>query len=65
MGTNKDIMTPKMIAEESGLSLNYVYKKLKDGTIPHRKIGDLYLTTRKSFMDWLAVDNSQVVKSAA
>ena len=48
-----DVITPKEIAERTGLSLNAVYQKLEKGEIPGRKVGSRWLTRRVTFDRWL------------
>ena len=56
MITDKSILTPRDIAEETSSSLRFIYKQLREGAIPHVRLGDKYLIGRKSFEAWLNGD---------
>jgi len=53
MDTKIRVLTPANLREITGLSLRFIYEKLKDGTIPSKKIGDRYLTTEEMLNDFL------------
>jgi excisionase family DNA binding protein len=54
MELQNKVMTPYDVANELHISLPLVYRQLRNGTIPHVKLGDKYLISRSSFEKWLA-----------
>ena len=53
MNSEIQIMTPYELAVVTNSSLRLIYKELKNGTIPHVKLGDKYLISREKFKRWL------------
>jgi excisionase family DNA binding protein len=49
----KTVMQPYDVAKETHLSLRFIYKLMKDGTLPHVKAGDRYLIGREAFLKWV------------
>lgn len=49
-----EIITVKEIAKYLRLSLPTVYRLVRNGTIPHVKIGSRYLIPRDTFLSWVA-----------
>jgi len=47
------VMTPYDVAKETHLSLRFIYKLMKEGTLPHVKAGDRYLIGREAFLNWV------------
>lgn len=47
------VLTPAEVARELRCSVSLVYRQLRQGTIPHVKIGDLYLIPKAAFEGWL------------
>jgi excisionase family DNA binding protein len=47
------VMTPKEISKLTHCSLPFIYKQLRNGVIPNKKLGDKYLISRKAFEIWL------------
>jgi hypothetical protein len=52
------VMSAYDVARETHKSLRFIYKQLKLGNIPHRKLGDTYLIGRQAFLEWVN-SNSQ------
>jgi hypothetical protein len=52
METTIRVLTPQDLHLITGLSLRFLYLKLKDGTIPSKKIGDRYFTTEEMLNDY-------------
>jgi excisionase family DNA binding protein len=44
----KKVLTPEEVARELNVSRNLVYRQLKNGVIPHLKLGDKYLIARST-----------------
>ena len=40
------VLTPEDVARELNVSRNLIYRQLRAGTIPHLKLGTLYLISR-------------------
>jgi excisionase family DNA binding protein len=53
MDNDKSVYTPKEVAEKLGVSLSFVYRKLKDKSIPGIHLGDRWLIPISSFSKWL------------
>jgi excisionase family DNA binding protein len=53
MNSENTVMTPQDVATETHSSLRFIYKQLKEGAIPHIRLGDKYLIGRKVFELWL------------
>ena len=51
---DKDVLSPKEVADWLTLSLPSVYKLLKDGVIGYKKIGKKYLIPRLCIVDFLS-----------
>ena len=51
---DKDVLSPKEVADWLTLSLPSVYKLLKDGVIGCKKIGKKYLIPRLCIVDFLS-----------
>jgi hypothetical protein len=51
------VLTPADLHKITGLSLRFIYKKLGDGTIPNKKIGDRYFLTEKMLAAFLEGKN--------
>ena len=47
-------LTPEMVAVETHLHVNTVYRLLKTNQIPHVKLSRVYLISRVEFEKWLA-----------
>ena len=62
MTEDKSIMSPRDVAKETSSSLRFIYKQLREGVIPHVRLGDKYLIGRKSFEAWLNGDYPQSPK---
>ena len=52
--TNKNILSAKDIAKELGMGLPFVYRELKAGRIPSRKVGDRYFLSREAWVKFLS-----------
>lgn len=50
---NSEMITVREAAGFLRLSLPTVYKLVKDGTIPHVKVGYRYIIPRDQFMAWV------------
>ena len=46
------------IAVDLGVSVNTVYEYLRQGTIPHVKLGKLYIVPRTAYDKWLETAGS-------
>jgi excisionase family DNA binding protein len=59
MGTvsKNKILTPLSIAELTGASLRWVYRQLRNGTIPSRRIGKKFFVSEEAFLKYLAGNN--------
>ena len=53
METTKRVMTPEEVAKELGVSRDLVYRQVRSGAIPSKKVGDLYLIPVAAFEEWL------------
>ncbi len=53
MVTEKIVLTPVEVSKELHISLRFVYKLIRQGTLPHVKIGDKYLIGREAFLKWV------------
>jgi len=49
----KDMLTPKEIAQETGIGVNAVYLLLKKRHLPSISIGDTFLVPRPQYQHWL------------
>jgi len=50
-----DVLTPQEVMEILGIGKNLVYKLLKDGTIPAKRIGDkVYRITKKDLIQYIS-----------
>jgi excisionase family DNA binding protein len=58
--TTETVMTPADLAEETHLSLRFIYQQMKKGVIPNVKVGDRYLIGREAFLRWVNGDIKQV-----
>jgi excisionase family DNA binding protein len=47
-------LTPEMVAAETHLHVNTVYRLLKTNKLPHIKLSRVYLISRVEFEKWLA-----------
>jgi excisionase family DNA binding protein len=54
MDNNKNILSASDIAKELNVGINFVYRYLKAGTIPHVKIGDRYFISRVAFEKFIS-----------
>jgi excisionase family DNA binding protein len=52
----KAAMTPYEVAEQTGVSLQLIYRELRKGNIPNARCGDKYLISREAFRRWLEGD---------
>jgi excisionase family DNA binding protein len=57
MSAERTVYTPKQVAEKLGVSLRFVYRKLKDKSIPGIHLGDRWLIPINSFNKWLNNDD--------
>jgi len=51
---DKDVLSPKDVAEILCICKPSVYKLLKDGVIGYKKIGKKYLIPKRSMVDFLS-----------
>ena len=47
-------LTPEEVSQALGLGINQVYNALKEGQIPHHRIGRRYVIPRAMFERWLS-----------
>ncbi len=53
MDVMKRVLSPQEIAAETNCSLQFIYKQLREGNIPHIRLGDKYLVSRNVFEAWI------------
>lgn len=54
-GTNgADVMSVEQAADWLGISKSQLYAKVRDGSVPHRKLGKRILFLRKALEQWLS-----------
>jgi excisionase family DNA binding protein len=56
----RETYTPEELARILGISRNGVYRGLRDGTIPHVRIGNRYVIPKMSVGSWLADIGRQI-----
>ena len=58
---NKQTMalTPEMVAEQAHKHTHTIYRLIKEGKLPHVKLGRSYLISRIEFEKWLAGQSNQ------
>ena len=47
-------LTPEQIATDTSLHINTIYQLIKDGKLPHIKLGRRYLISRAEYEKWLS-----------
>lgn len=47
-------LTPEQIAADTSLHINTIYQLIKDGKLPHIKLGRRYLISRAEYEKWLS-----------
>ena len=52
-------LTPEQIAADTSLHVNTIYQLIKDGKLPHIKLGRRYLISRVEYEKWLAGQPTQ------
>jgi len=52
-------LTPEWIAADTSLHINTIYQLIKDGKLPHIKLGRRYLISRIEYEKWLAGQSTQ------
>lgn len=50
----KDMLTPREVADRSGIGVNAIYQMLKQNRIPHITLGRTMLIPRPQYEHWLA-----------
>lgn len=50
----RSVLTPEEVAQELHVSRNLVYRGLRNGIIPHLRLGDRYLISRATLEKLLA-----------
>lgn len=59
----KKVLTAYEVAAELDVSLALVYRQLRNGTIPHLKLGDKYLISRAT-LEKLLTGESKITTTA-
>ena len=52
-------LTPEQIAADTSLHINTIYQLIKDGKLPHIKLGRRYLISRAEYEKWLSGQPTQ------
>jgi excisionase family DNA binding protein len=60
---SKNVLMAKDMAAELGVGLNFMYRQLRSGKVPARRIGDRFFISRSAWEQFLAGDNQN--KTAA
>jgi excisionase family DNA binding protein len=47
-------LTPEWISKDTHLHINTIYQLIKDGKLPHIKLGRRYLISRVEYEKWLS-----------
>jgi excisionase family DNA binding protein len=54
---DKEVLNPREAAQVLGINLQTVYRRLRDGSLPSRRLGHLILIPRKALDRFLAAES--------